>query len=435
MTRHLPSRTTGLLCTLRLAVIGTCLLLPSPAARADVFHLENGGAIEGLLLEQTDEQYVIRTFVGQITLPISAVKRIESAPTPFEEYDRRAAEVAETAAAQTELAEWCEENGLGSERRRHLRRAIELDADYAPAREALGHVRVGELWVDGRKVARGQAESQPVEDSRKLALAIQGRWRHRIRAIMTSLLESPLERLVTQGRDEILAIEDPLAVLPLAEVLSRGDLMCRHLLIDMLARFPQDESTLNLAVLALVDGESDIRRRALDTLAGRRDARVIQQYRAALSSDNDILLRRAAVGLGRMSARQAIPELIPLLTGRRMKWVKVSAREYFHTWPAVFCGRTDVIMFDKVRIVPQPTIGVNYGSLLTSRVRTREEYREVTVYRTEVLEALKAITGENFGFERTDWRDWYARHRQEAAKAEREQATDVPPEETVETGE
>ncbi len=34
-------------------------------------------------------------------------------------------------------------------------------------------------------------------------------------------------------------------------------------------------------------------------------------------------------------------------------------------------------------------------------------FRWVTVYRTEVLEALRRLTGQDFGFEREPWQRWY----------------------------
>jgi len=42
-----------------------------------------------------------------------------------------------------------------------------------------------------------------------------------------------------------------------------------------------------------------------------------------------------------------------------------------------------------------------------SFVHNEWQYRRVTVYRTEVLEALRRITGRDFGFDREDWQKWY----------------------------
>jgi hypothetical protein len=45
----------------------------------------------------------------------------------------------------------------------------------------------------------------------------------------------------------------------------------------------------------------------------------------------------------------------------------------------------------------------------TGLVFVNREYqlRSVTVFRTEVMEALKRITGQNFGFDAVAWRRWY----------------------------
>ena len=37
--------------------------------------------------------------------------------------------------------------------------------------------------------------------------------------------------------------------------------------------------------------------------------------------------------------------------------------------------------------------------------------QDVTMYRTEVLEALVAITGVNHGFDAAKWRRWYEEHK------------------------
>lgn len=387
------------------------------SATADVFHLRDGGRVTGQLLGTSETAYQVRTTVGIVSLPIDAVERRESAPSPFEEYDRRAADAAENADAHFQLAAWCDEHGLVSERRRHLRRTLELNPDHAAARAALGFVRVGSVWVDGRGGAArsGATAVQPspedsAEAEAKLVRAVQGEWMRRIRAIRTGLLDSLNERHVEDGRRQIGEIRDPLAIVPLARVLAGGDRVCRELLVDRLAAFPQDEATMNLAVLALTDREADIRSRALAELRRRDDPRVSAQYRKALRSDNDELIRRAAVGLGALGAAEAVPELIETLTVQRNKMVEVPVRTYFGGWLSDFNEPTTVSLSGALRVNHNPEIGVvDY----TGGVAVDNVFRlqRVTVYRTEVLEALKQLTGQNFGFEAAEWRTWYEERR------------------------
>lgn len=411
-------------------LVGVLALVALPPTAADVFHLTNGGSVEGQLLETAGEFHKIRTTVGIVALPTAAVERIERKPSPLEEYDTRVQETAETAEAHTALAAWCEEQGLAAERRRHLLRALELNPEYAPARRALGYVRVGDFWVDGRRTHAAERDDEPQDttgetEGERLARAIQGQWALRINAIRRQLLDNPSARLVQEGQRRILAIRDPLAILPLSRELGAGGFSTRALLIEALSSFDEDEATMNLAVLGLLDPARELRAAALVELKRRQDARVTGQYREALRTGSDALVARAAEALGRLEARDAIPDLIDALTVQREKWVELPVRKYFGYWPVVF-SRASVCGIGLGACASRPRLGVIGGwDYVHGNWRPRigllrewdtiyyapeyaQELRPVTVYRTQVLEALKSITGQNFGFEADEWRRWWA---------------------------
>lgn len=381
--------------------------LAVPAALGDIFHLNTGGTVEGEVLEEKDGSVVIRTVIGTVTLPRSAIVRVEEAPSPFQEYEQRRAAAADTPAAQVELAEWCGQNEMLAERRRHLLRAIELDPNYEPARAALGHVRVGELWVDGRSLERKRDKVKAKSgDAEQVIAAIQGNWLRRIRSIRTSKLESGVDKFIRAGRAEILEIKDPLAILPLTRVLSEGDESARLLLVDALSNFAEDEALMNLAVLPLVDESPEIRDRALAAVAKRQDPRVNAQYRKALGSQNDTLVLRAAVALGRLREVAAVPELIEVLKARRWRTVEVPVREYFGGFSAVFSQPVYLRMGGSHSVAHNPELGVVDSTGFVS-IRSEVQRQKVTVFRTEVLEALRSLTGQDFGFDDAAWRRWY----------------------------
>lgn len=386
-------------------------------ARADILHLKSGGSVEGTIVERDERSYKVRTLVGTVTVPAEAVVRIEERASVLDEYVQRREQVADTPAAQVELAAWCEERGLKSAWRTHLKRALELDADYEPARKALGFVRVGGMWVEGRSVAeRTESTADPKEppetdaadqDGQKVMAAIQSQWNVRIRAIRTNKLESGVDRLVEEGRARIVEIGDPLAILPLVRLLGDGNWACREALVSVLSHFPQDEATMHLAILALVDPSEGIRRQALAELKRRGDPRVVPQFRRALATDNDELIKRAAIGLGALEATAAVPDLIDLLTARRDKMVEVSTRTYFADYVVTFDTPTVIALGNVAHIRHRPVLGL--PALGTGLVFVNRDYqlRSVTVFRTEVMEALKQITGQNFGFDAGAWRRWY----------------------------
>jgi len=51
---------------------------------------------------------------------------------------------------------------------------------------------------------------------------------------------------------------------------------------------------------------------------------------------------------------------------------------------------------------PQVGIGAFGGT-----IENKWERRDVVVYRTEVLEALRQITGQQYGFDAAEWLRWY----------------------------
>jgi len=270
------------------------------------------------------------------------------------------------------------------------------------------------LGVGGQSVGAPPTEEQPVAprsrpivEEDRLVAEIQRRWSVRIRSIRNNLLHSASGRLRREGRERILAIRDPLAILPLMRVLSEGECAAREVLVAALSEFPQDEATMNLAIIALTDDDERVRRSALIELKRRGDARVIPEFRRALQTDNDTLIRRAATALGVLQAREAVPELIDLLIARRRRPVEVSVHSYFQQYPLTFGAPLAVWHGHFFPAWHYPALPSGDIGLNLVQVARRYEMRDVTVYRTEVLEALRAISGQSFGFDPPDWWRWY----------------------------
>lgn len=400
---------TRLLCGLLLMAV---LALLSPLAAGDVLYLRTGGTVEGEILEQTEEVYRLRTSLGIVSVPVASVLRVDPAPSPFAEYDRRREQAPDSAEGQFALAQWCDSVGMRAEKRKHLLRVIELDPEHAGARAALGYVRINGLWVDGRaaeKPAASQpAASQPASlpaDPARLIAQVQNDWTRRIRAIRMNMLDTGSARIAADGRKRILEIHDPLAILPLTRILSDGARYSRETLVLALSQFPQDEATLNLAAMALADPDEQIRRDVLSELLRRSDPRVIPQFREALLTDSDKLIRRAAVALGKLNSQAAVLDLVEVLTTQRRKVVEVPASIYFDACAQKYQSGSSVSLggFSNVQYRPSVGVAFNPGAFAPTTL----EERDVTVFRTEVLEALRAITGQDFGFDAEAWRRWY----------------------------
>lgn len=403
----------------RWAAAAAILLAPIPIAMSDVLYLRNGGSVEGEIVETDATSFKVRTVVGAVTLAKNDVTRIEKSPSPFAEYEQRRKALRRTARDHMDLAAWCAETGLASERKLHLRSAIDLDPDFEPARRALGFVRVGGFWVEGRKVVARQegaagpdskapAKADSQAEQQKLIDAVRASWTRRIRAIRNSLLESPIGRTVEDGRRRILAISDPLAIGPMSRVLSQGDPPIRALLVEALSAFAEDEASMNIAILGLLEPIKQVREAALDEIARRNDPRTIPQYRKALKAGNETVLLRAADGLGRIKALEAVPDLIDVLTRQRMKVVERYPNTFFSGFRAVYGIPVRSRGGVTIQVANYPRIGMP-DSRLHRGLMVQRVAQKVTVYRTEVREALRQITGQDFGFDRDEWRRWYKR--------------------------
>lgn len=385
------------------------VLVPIPCA-ADVFHLKRGGSVRGEIIEETAETVRIRTAIGTMVLRRDSVLKIERTDSVLDAYAERVEGLANEADAHASLAAWCAEVGLPREAKKHFKRAIELDPDHAAAREALGFVKLNGIWVDSRSTKSRKASEETRKSERERAAraqserAQQGRWAMRLRILKRQYLDSSDRDRVRAGRKKVLEITDPLAILPLVETLGDGNRACRAVLLEALAKLDYDESTLNLAALSLLEDDPELRHFAVSELKRRDDPRVVAQFRKALTVDHDEIVRRAASAFVVLQERSAIPELIDALTVQRQKYVEVPVRQYFGSFPGAFAQPEGGVRLGfNGGVFVAPRIGVHVPTWIQQNV----EFRRVTVFRTEVLEALKATTGQNFGFEREEWWRWH----------------------------
>ena len=137
-------------------------VLASPAAvvSAEVFHLTNGGQIDGQWLNRDDahpQQYVVLLpSGGKLTLDAAQVKSIATVSPDELEYGQIRPQYPDTPAGQWKLAEWCREHRLDAQRKEHLERVIELDPNNVQAHHALHHVQIDGEWQTNDEVMKKQ---------------------------------------------------------------------------------------------------------------------------------------------------------------------------------------------------------------------------------------------------------------------------------------
>jgi hypothetical protein len=261
--------------------------------------------------------------------------------------------------------------------------------------------------VRRRIVAPPAAEPPDPAEQERMHKAVY-EYTRQLRAIKHTYLDRPhdsrYEEAFAKGRTRVLAMNDPLAIDPLTRLLSDGDEPCRALLVEALSRFDEDQATMNLVVVALLDPAESVRLRAVEALRKRNDPRIVSDLRSALRSDEDVVVRNAAVALGKLRARDAAYDLIDLLSYKRKVSYTVPREALLTSIQGNYIAGYRAKVARGVAQV-EPIIGVIGSGSAISRAPVTVRLTQ-TVYRTEVQEALIAITGQNFGFDHDKWLQW-----------------------------
>ncbi len=132
-------------------VLGIACALP---AAADDVYLANGNSFEGVIAEVTATQVRILMPGGQLSLPRSAVTRVEQGAAPWAEYLEREQALRRdpkaTARDWLELARWAQRQSLAQGVREAALRAAEID----PQLDGLEQVLRGVGYVWDRELGR-----------------------------------------------------------------------------------------------------------------------------------------------------------------------------------------------------------------------------------------------------------------------------------------
>jgi hypothetical protein len=255
-----------------------------------------------------------------------------------------------------------------------------VDGQWIKADEWLreqGFVRYKGAWRLPQEVEldtrRERIESKEIE------------WRKRLRVWRSAIIRRPNDR--EEAVDQIQAIDSPLAVTALAELLKepREPRQLKLLYIDVLGKFDTPGAAAALLERVMKDDELDIAERCIEILRvhGTNQARVVLSK--ALKEKENRVINRAAWALGELGAPEAVPALIDALVTKHRFKIQSGGP-----------GNTNAGF--------SPTGGNSFSTGGGTALIEKE------IPNQQVLGALTKLTpdGVNFGYDVRAWKHWYA---------------------------
>jgi hypothetical protein len=384
-----------------LAFLALSLTLPL-AARGEVYVLAGGGRISGELLnadESPRQKYTIKTDDGAtVTIAFNQVQKVLPTRPNEAQYERIRPTYPDTVDGQWALAEWCREHRLpASMREPHLRRVIELDPNHVPARRALGYSRIDGRWTRPKELMEQRGlvnyhgqwktpqEVELLERKHEQDLA-QGEWMKKVK-LWRAWIGGNRDQ---QARDNIRAVGDPAATKALAIALRDDkDTDVRLLVVETLSRLDTSDAAMALAIASIADHEDEVRQTCLDHLQSKKRPEVTSYYVKKLKDKSNETVNRAGLALGRMKDPAAVGPLIDALVTT-------------HKFQIVTPGDNN-------------SMNVGFGGGgggLALGGRPKVIHKQLS--NQSVLDALIAVTGRNFNFDKQAWKHWYAAQRKPA---------------------
>lgn len=382
--------------------ITTLALLATASARGDTFVLASGGQVEGEKVVSPDlpkDKWLIRTpSGGEVTLDNSQVNRIEPHSAAEAEYEKIRPTYPDTVDGQWQLAEWCREHSLSKQRRTHLERIIALDTNHKQARAALDYRFVDGRWVqpDELMKERGYVRykntwklPQEVDliEARHKEEAAELDWRIKVKRWRSAIEARP--DMAKQMTKDLFANADAAAFPAMKQMLANeSDRKVKIWLIEALVKVGTADALSVVATRTLDDDDEEVRLSALDALKATKHPELTSSYVKALRSSDNLRVNRAAYCLGILNDKSAIVSLIEHLRTRH-KFVDPSSGNPGQMTTTFGNGP-----------------GMSGGGLA---VGGQPKQINVWLDNQEVLKALIAITGQNFEYDQTAWKHWFAR--------------------------
>lgn len=380
------------------------LLLSAAAYADDLLLLKNGCQISGRILAPTtatSPEIRIATQDG-ITFTISRdeVEAVSRSGVAASEYEEKLEGTPDTAEGHLAMAQWCLENGAVTRQKTHLKRVLELEPENETAHKKLGHVRSADgKWrsrderLEDEGVVRDggrliSTQEKEIRDAQKLVMTEIADYVKKIAIWQKNLGNPKKHEEAVAGLNSLISDRAVPGLKKAYDAEKRES--AKKLFINALSRIGNSEATGALLIIAVEDPSEDIRLTCVDYLRAKKSRSITDYLVARLSpkTSTNPQINYAAVALGEMGDRTAVPALIDALTTVHKFRVTIGSG-----------GQTSATF---------GTGGNSGGGGFSFGGGTKELLKRMQ--NAEVLKALEKLTGVNFLYDRAAWINWLQNH-------------------------
>ncbi|MCH7726321.1 MAG: hypothetical protein IH991_07580 [Planctomycetes bacterium] len=376
------------------------LLMSAIPLRAEVLILKNGGRIEGdLIAESSDPKnryYLVKTATGGVVkLWQAQVERVVRKSAALIEYEKNVSRIEDTVDSHWRVAKWCLENKLQRQREFHLEQIIRLDPDHEHARHGLGYSKVKGKWLKNDEWNRAQGmvmrgrtwrtrQEILIEEFADRFDKAQKKWRKDLKMWRSWVNK----RRHADAIAKIRAIRDPIAAKALGDLMAKEmDFGMRLEFVAVLGRLPVGAAKGPLIEAAIDDLNETVRAACLKELQKEGTQQAVKAFVKVLNpkgQKNNLRINRAGIALSWMKDKEAIPALIDAVVTKHI-------------------GQTSGAPNGATRF--SPTFGTGGSGFNFGGGGPKTIVRDVV--NTDVIAALRKMTGEDFGTNKDAWRKWY----------------------------
>jgi len=383
-----------------------CATWLTASATADIVVLKSGGRIEGEVIDRGDFVEIrIRAGVST-TIARKDIKEIIIKKSPIQMYQERARLIADNdSLGHYHLGLWCKDQNLARQAEKEFKKAIKIDPEHAESRKELGHEKIDGKWLTKEEImtekgfVKYKGRWMPKEDAdKKKALAdlLKG-IKTDIKEIEKAKGEPPVHTI-----EKLSTITNPAALDVLTRALRSKSVHVRIAAVASLGNIGNDKTRKTFLSMTIKDKDNEVRAacaKSLFTLSRRtgKTKELKKLIQTMFKQGYPDHRRAAAEALGNIGDKSFITYIIRALV------ITIEVRVKDDNDPfGVPKTQEEKDKVGKVGWRPRKPTASGGLDIGPKKNKVKKPWNNV-----KALEALKKMTGQDFGYDQKQWKEWH----------------------------